>query len=177
MHQDGGHIYLENFLCIFDDYHNPDSFIKEIFYTPYFYINPYYQKIFSQLQVSTEKQTDISRYRIVESESPIAADKLAEVLTQILKQSLEINIGVQEELFDSLTKKEIEALVYVLNTIGDEGNISVSEAIKDSKISRPVFSSLFEKLDRYKGAEVKNMGVKGTYINFYDHVLSRFEQV
>lgn len=176
MHREGGRIYLENFLRLFDDYYNPNSYVKEIFYTPYFYINPYYQKIFSQLQINTEKQTDINRHRLVVSEDPLSAEQLTNVLTQILKQSLEINIGVQEDLFKALTKKEEEALTFVLNTIGDEGNISISEAIKKSKISRPVFTSLFEKLDRYRGAEIRNMGVKGTYINFYDHVLSRFEQ-
>ena len=83
--------------------------------------------------------------------------------------------GIQEKLFSSLTKTEEKALIFVLETVGEEGNISISEAINKSGISRPVFTALFDKLDRYKGAEIKNQGVKGTYINFYDHVLSKFE--
>jgi GTP-sensing pleiotropic transcriptional regulator CodY len=102
-------------------------------------------------------------------------DLIAEGLLNIFNQYLTMRDGIQEKLFSSLTKTEEKALVYVLETIGEEGNISISTAIADSGISRPVFTSLFDKLDRYKGAEIKNQGVKGTYISFYDHVLSKFE--
>ena len=172
----GGRIFLENFCCLFDDTYDKTGLVHQIYYSPYFYINPYYQKTFSQLLVQTEKQTEIQRFRTVQNAEDIKPELLAEILTQIIKQSLEINIGVQDELFNSLTKKEEEALIFILNTMGEEGNLSISEAIKASKISRPVFTSLLEKLDRYHGAKVKNQGVKGTYIQFYDHVLSAFEK-
>ena len=103
------------------------------------------------------------------------AKRLTAAITAILKQSFSLFGGEQDELFKSLTKTEEKALIYILETIGDEGILSISEAIRSSGISRPVFTSLLDKLSRYKGAEVKNMGVKGTYINFYDHILSKFE--
>lgn len=169
-----GKIYLENFLRIFDDTCDEYSNVRQIFYTPYFYINPFYQKAFSKLQKDTSQMHNMQRLSAI-LENKIDLDKLSEVLTKILKQSFEINIGMQEELFTSMTKKEKEALTFILNTIGDEGTISISTAIKDSGISRPVFTSLLEKLDRYNGAEVRNQGVKGTYINFFDSTLSKFE--
>ena len=172
--ESGGRIYLENFLRIFDDTCDEYSNVRQIFYSPYFYINPYYQKAFSKLQKSTVNMNDMTRLSTV-LENKIDLDKMSEVLTKILKQSFEINIGMQDELFTSMTKKEKEALTFILNTIGDEGTISISTAIKDSGISRPVFTSLLEKLDRYNGAEVRNQGVKGTYINFFDSTLSKFE--
>jgi GTP-sensing pleiotropic transcriptional regulator CodY len=76
---------------------------------------------------------------------------------------------------DSFTKTEEKALTYILDTIGAEGILSISQAIQGSGISRPVFTSLLDKLDRYQAAEVKNMGVKGTYIHLYDHILVKFE--
>ena len=100
---------------------------------------------------------------------------IKEGILNIFNQYLTMRDGIQEKLFDALTKTEEKALIYILETIGGEGNVSISNAIANSGISRPVFTSLFEKLDRYKGAEIKNQGVKGTYINFYDHVLSKFE--
>jgi GTP-sensing pleiotropic transcriptional regulator CodY len=99
----------------------------------------------------------------------------AEWWGKIFDHYLQFRDGVQSKIFDSLTKTEEKALIFVLETIGDEGILSISEAIRQSGISRPVFTGLLDKLDRYKAAEIKNMGVKGTYINFYDHILSKFE--
>ena len=103
------------------------------------------------------------------------ANDLAEGLTKLFDHYLQFRDGVQDKIFDSLTKTEEKALIFCLEEIGDEGILSISEAIRKSGISRPVFTSMLDKLDRYKGDEIKNMGVKGTYINFYDHILSKFE--
>lgn len=132
--------------------------IEEILSTKYFVVNPVYAKNFKQLQ----RKIDFS------------AEKISYSLTSLLHQNLSICNGEQDKLFKAITKTEERALIYILECIGDEGTISVSEAIKNTGISRPVFTSLFEKLNRFNGATVKNMGVKGTYINFYDHVLSAF---
>ena len=78
---------------------------------------------------------------------------------------------------EKTTKTEEKALTYILDTIGAEGILSISQAIQGSGISRPVFTSLLDKLDRYQAAEVKNMGVKGTYIHLYDHILVKFENL
>lgn len=140
-----------------------------IFFTDNYKISPIYQKSYQKLK---EK---ILSYTV--GNLPDKANELAEMLTDIFEHYLQFCGGNQDQLFNNMTKTEEKALVYLLNTIGDEGIVSVSEAIRDSGISRPVFTSLFDKLNRYKGAEIRNMGVKGTYIDFYDHVMSKFEQV
>ena len=131
----------------------------DIMDTEYAAINPLYAK-------NAENLWKIKKFN---------AKRLAVSIAAILKQSFSLFSGEQDELFRELTKTEEKALIYILETIGEEGILSISEAIRSSGISRPVFTSLLEKLSRYKGAEVKNMGVKGTCIKFYDHVLSKFE--
>lgn len=138
--------------------------MHQLLYTQYIITNSLYKKVFDRLP-QVWPQEDADTYQ----------DLISEGLLNIFNQYLTMRDGIQEKLFSSLTKTEEKALIFVLETIGEEGNISISEAINKSGISRPVFTSLFDKLDRYKGAEIKNQGVKGTYINFYDHVLSKFE--
>lgn len=140
-----------------------------IFLTSEYIVSPIYQKSYQKMR---EK---ILTYTL--KTLPDKANEVAEMLTEIFEHYLQFCGGDQDKLFSSMTKTEEKALEYLLNTIGDEGIVSVSEAIRDSGISRPVFTSLFDKLNRYKGAEIRNMGVKGTYINFYDHVMSMFEQI
>ena len=48
----------------------------------------------------------------------------------------------------------------------DEGSISISQLCFDTKISRPVYKSLFQKLKECGLIEIKNQGVNGTYIKF-----------
>lgn len=135
------------------------AIIWDVMNTEYAAINPLYAK-------------NTANLRKIKS---FDGTRLGEAIAAILKQCFALFDGEQDKLFSSLTKTEEKALIFCLEEIGDEGVLSISEAIKHSGISRPVFTSLLDKLDRYKGAEVKNMGVKGTYINFYDHVLSKFE--
>jgi hypothetical protein len=170
----GGRIECIDFRYLFDLITNANENYIEILFTEFSVPNPLYKKLLEKLKFGTnltyEQREDRIRYWGNEEE----VANLKNVFEQIFVQYLEFKSGIQEELFSSLTKTEEKALIYVLETIGEEGNISISCAIAESGISRPVFTSLFEKLDRYKGAEVKNQGVKGTYINFYDHVLSKF---
>ena len=145
------------------------DFVINLFFTNQHIISPSYQKLFSKL-----KET-IAATKIKDWKNADNMNIFAEWWAKIFDHYLQFRDGVQDKIFDSLTKTEEKALVFVLETIGDEGILSISTAIQQSGISRPVFTSLLDKLDRYKGAEVKNMGVKGTYINFHDHILSKFE--
>ena len=120
-------------------------------------------------------KTEVTAFSIADWTKGNQLNLFAEWWTKIFDHYLQFRDGVQTKIFNSLTKTEEKALVYILETIGDEGVLSISQAIQGSGISRPVFTGLLDKLDRYKAAEIKNMGVKGTYINFYDHILSKFE--
>ena len=149
-----------NIMSLYDDVIE----MHQLLYTQYIIVNSLYKKVCDKLP-RVWPQEDVDEYQ----------DLISEGLLNIFNQYLTMRDGIQEKLFSSLTKTEEKALIFVLETVGEEGNISISEAINKSGISRPVFTALFDKLDRYKGAEIKNQGVKGTYINFYDHVLSKFE--
>jgi hypothetical protein len=166
-HKSGGRQIVFDFRDVYNKiigFYNDVEEMHQLLYTKYIIVNSFYKKVCDRLP-QVWPQEDVDEYQ----------DLIAEGLLNIFKQYLTMKDGIQEKLFSSLTKTEEKALIYVLETIGEEGNISISTAIADSGISRPVFTSLFDKLDKYKGAEIKNQGVKGTYINFYDHVLSKFE--
>lgn len=143
--------------------------IEDILFTKYYQLSSAYQKLFSKCKEYFNSVGANSWY-------PITANgSFAKWWAALFEQYFQYCDGTQEKLFNSLTKTEERALIYLLERIGEEGVISISEVIQDSKISRPIFNSLLEKLDRYRGAEVKNRGVKGTSIRFSDHVLSRFQ--
>ena len=167
--EDGGRNYWIDVRLIVDLLYDKHKHIEDIFLTPIYKISPTYQKIFSKLREKIKSMTVSEWFPVNE------ANILAEGLTKLFDHYLQFRDGVQDKIFDSLTKTEEKALIFCLEEIGDEGILSISEAIRKSGISRPVFTSMLDKLDRYKGAEIKNMGVKGTYINFYDHILSKFE--
>lgn len=69
-----------------------------------------------------------------------------------------------------LTKTEKNALDIIINELenGYDGNISISNLIENSSISRPVFKNLLQKMKDNKIAEIDNQGVKGTYIKIID---------
>jgi hypothetical protein len=146
----------------------PDQ-IGIIFIAENFKLSPIYQKLFLRIR------EEIAALKVKEWVEGNAMNLIAEKWEQLFDHYLQFRSGVQMQIFDSLTKTEEKALIYILETIGEEGVMSISQAIQGSGISRPVFTSLLDKLNYYKAAEIRNMGVKGTYINFYDHILSKFE--
>jgi hypothetical protein len=171
----GGRIECIDFRKLYDLINEEREDYVQILYTEFSIFNPLYKKLLEKLRLGLNMSYETRWNEVQNWGSDAQVEELQTVLENIFVQYLEFKSGIQEELFSSLTKTEEKALIYVLETIGEEGNISISTAIADSGISRPVFTSLFDKLDKYKGAEIKNQGVKGTYINFYDHVLSKFE--
>lgn len=79
--------------------------------------------------------------------------------------ALNNNKVINEEKFIlELTDKEKNAFYFIKNIIDTEGNISISQLVNDSNISRPVFTSLLQKMSNSGFAIVTNQGVKGTYI-------------
>jgi hypothetical protein len=171
----GARVEIIDFRELFDFIVDAQEDYAQIIFSDFLLINPMYKKTFEKMRltVGAEYEHKWKQY-LAWYDNEHNSERLVEQLTELLLQYFELRNGVSDELFKSLTKTEEKALIYILETIGDEGNISISAAISGSGISRPVFTSLFDKLDRYGGAEIKNQGVKGTYINFYDHVISKF---
>lgn len=70
----------------------------------------------------------------------------------------------KEGFFKALTDTELIVFKSIRKEIGLEGNISIVKMIQKTNISRPVFTSLLQKMEKFGIARIKNQGVKGTYI-------------
>lgn len=120
-------------------------------------INPSYQHVFDNL---------LYAYQNYESSSFIKSYlRLMEQGTQIkeIKEQETNNINIEK----LLSKTEQKAFVELKNYLPQgEGSVSISQLCFDTKISRPVYKSLFQKLKECGLIEIKNQGVNGTYIKF-----------
>lgn len=86
-----------------------------------------------------------------------------------LMDFLEAVIGADQlvlvnDFYKALTDNEKNAFIAIRETIGLSGNISIVKMIQKTNISRPVWTSLLQKMEKFGIALVKNQGVKGTYI-------------
>lgn len=120
-------------------------------------INPSYQHAFDNL---------LYAYQNYESSSFIKSYlRLMEQGTHIkeIKEQETSNINIEK----LLSKTEQKAFSELKNYLPqDEGSVSISQLCFDTKISRPVYKSLFQKLKECGLIEIKNQGVNGTYIKF-----------
>ena len=114
-----------------------------------------YEKL---LEISGQYQEDLTNFRltgdIVYLMNFIGATMGADKLVLI------------DEFFNNLTTNETTAFEAIREEIGASGNISVVKMIQKTNLSRPVWTSLLQKMEKYGVAIVKNQGVKGTYIEF-----------
>ena len=104
------------------------------------------------------------------NEEPKQIKQLIEKITiDILRMAVTKDIDEQYFL-RCLTAKEKIALDSLLNCLDEgEGNVSIVKMIEKAGVSRPVFMGLIQKMKDHKIAEIKNMGVKGTYF----HILNQ----
>ena len=120
-------------------------------------INPSYQRAFDNF---------LYAYQNYESSSFIKSYlRLMEQGTHIkeIKEQETSNINIEK----LLSKTEQKALSELKNYLPQgEGSVSISQLCFDTKISRPVYKSLFQKLKECGLIEIKNQGVNGTYIKF-----------
>ena len=120
-------------------------------------INPSYQRAFDNF---------LYAYQNYESSSFIKSYlRLMEQGTHIkeIKEQETSNINIKK----LLSKTEQKAFSELKNYLPqDEGSVSISQLCFDTKISRPVYKSLFQKLKECGLIEIKNQGVNGTYIKF-----------
>lgn len=89
--------------------------------------------------------------------------------SEILKVSL--TDTAQTEIFtNKITKLEKQAFDIILSHLSNEyeGFVSVSQLVEESGISRPVFKSILDKMQKNLIAELENKGAKGTYIKIID---------
>ena len=111
------------------------------------WINPLYKDILNNLQCNSYLQNAM------------------DILSKSLKIEKDENTNIRDFTVD-LTLKERNALKYIIKEINQEGNLSIVKMVEEVKLSRPVFNSLFNKLEQHKIAEIKNQGKRGTNIKF-----------
>ena len=73
---------------------------------------------------------------------------------------------LMNDFLNALTTSESSAFEAIRQEIGLSGNISVVKMIQKTNLSRPVWTSLLQKMEKFNIAIVKSQGVKGTYIEF-----------
>lgn len=101
---------------------------------------------------------------------------LNEATDQILRTGLMVLIRAaaldslgEKAFIDSLTETEKTAFKKIIEKAnGKEATVSTVKLIEETGISRPVYTNLFAKIKNSGIAEVTNMGVKGTHIEFLD---------
>lgn len=127
-------------------------------------INPSYQRAFDNFLYAYqnyERSSFIKSYlRLMEQGTRIKE----------IKEQETSNVNIEK----LLSKTEQKAFSELKNYLPQgEGSVSISQLCFDTKISRPVYKSLFQKLKECGLIEIKNQGVNGTYINF----ISRKDEV
>lgn len=93
-----------------------------------------------------------------------------------LMDFLEAVIGADQqvlvkEFFNDLTVNENKAFFAIKEEIGSSGNISVVKMIQKTGLSRPVWTSLLQKMEKFGIAQIKNQGVKGTHIELVKEII------
>jgi hypothetical protein len=89
----------------------------------------------------------------------------AEYLLPLINHALDADTGcLAQDFFNALTDNESIAFQSIREEIGLSGNISVVKMIQKTNLSRPVWNSLLQKMEKYNVATIKNQGVKGTNI-------------
>jgi len=132
----------------------------ELILSPYKIINPKYEEILN-------KYLFINKELLFLSNNEKLINELEKSIKQIIISSFELPTQ-EQELINILTKTEIKVLNNIIKDFNEEkeGDIKVSQATENYKISTVVFRTLFYKLKEYKVAEVDSRGVKGTHIKF-----------
>ena len=88
-----------------------------------------------------------------------------EYLLPIINHILGADTGyLITDFYNALTENEKKAISAIREEIGFSGNISVVKMIQKTGLSRPVWTSVLQKMEKYGIARIKNQGVKGTNI-------------
>ena len=128
--------------------------------SPYKIINPIYKNF-----INDEFFTYLKL--IILDNDEIIINKLKNIIKNIIQININ-NISKEQEIINILTKTELKVLSLIIKDFNglNEGDIKVSQATEQYKISTSVFRTLFYKLKEYGIAEIDSRGVKGTHIVF-----------
>ena len=152
-------------------YYQEDKHIFESLFSKYHLINPKYQEIYNKY-FKREKIVGgkkVGKDWIIKDGYYISLTNIRKGILELVENSIVVNPIKTNNIEEKFTKTEEKALNVILNELGEkkEGNISISNLIEKSKISRPVFKNTLLKLEKNELAKIDNQGTKGTYIRFY----------
>ena len=145
-----------------------------------YHINYLWQVLKEDLHPSTEEVKD-NLYKLLEesakfSEENDYKESIKVPIMELMKIALIDMMQTNQDFLSILTKTEDQAFNIILNNLNAdyEGNISISQLIEHTNISRPVFKNVLQKMKDNLVAEIDNQGVKGTYVKIIDgNILSR----
>lgn len=152
-------------------YYQEDRHIFESLFSKYYLINPKHQEIYNKY-FKKEKIVGgkkVGKDWIIKDGYYISLTNIRKGILELVENSIIVNPIKTNNIEEKFTKTEEKALNVILNELGEkkEGNISISNLIEKSKISRPVFKNTLLKLEKNELAKIDNQGTKGTYIRFY----------
>lgn len=140
---------------LYEYIHKQDNLVLESLSSQNRYINPIYQSIFDTniLLQDNLSNTQQMIYNIIHLDN---------------KQK-----SKEEIFFKNLTALEEKALKYICNTLDTTNNpyLIISQLVMNSNISRPVFTTLLNKIKHFDIGTVERKGVKGTYVAFQNYTL------
>lgn len=152
-------------------YYQENKNIFESLFSNYYLINSKYEEIYNKY-FKKEKITSgkkVGKDWIIKDGYFVALTNIRKGILELVENSIVINPIKTNNVEEKFTKTEEKALNVILNELGEkrEGNISISNLIEKSKISRPVFKNTLLKLEKNELAKIDNQGTKGTYVRFY----------
>lgn len=118
-----------------------------------------YEKV---LAIAKDYQEDIREFRLDGD-----LGRLMNFLEAVIGADQQVLV---KEFFNDLTVNENKAFFAIKEEIGSSGNISVVKMIQKTGLSRPVWTSLLQKMEKFGIAQIKNQGVKGTHIELVKEV-------
>jgi GTP-sensing pleiotropic transcriptional regulator CodY len=95
-----------------------------------------------------------------------------DLLKKLIDKAIEIDesantLNLTNDFYSSLTDNENLAFSSIVETLSSQnGYISVVKMIQKANVSRPVFTNLLQKMEKFNIALIKNCGAKGTYIEW-----------
>lgn len=124
-------------------------------------------ELWKRVQESNEINTIIINPLYSEEMREPCLNATTRILSKALRcKDLRAQVAIREEFFHHLTDNERCAFDAIWQDIAPEGNISVVRMMQQINLSRPVFTSLLQKMEKYNIAEVTAQGVRGTHIKF-----------
>lgn len=118
-----------------------------------------YEKV---LAIAQDYQEDIREFRLDGD-----LGRLMDFLEAVIGADQQVLV---KEFFNDLTVNENKAFFAIKEEIGSSGNISVVKMIQKTGLSRPVWTSLLQKMEKFGIAQIKNQGVKGTHIELVKEI-------